>query len=214
MRHPQRDIPRVLFFVLILVSVLYVTIQTIAAGTFPGLAVSDKPLVDAANYCMGAAGGLIIGIGALLSIGGTNAGIALTTPRSLYVLAADGFLPAIFSRIHPRYHTPYPAILANAVLALTLTLTGSFQYLIAASVMASILQYIPTCLSVIVLRIRKPDAKRNYRIPGGYSIPVFALLICGWLASQVESKVIIATALALALSLPFYFKRKRFFGRH
>lgn len=208
MRCPQKDIPRVLFFVLMLVTGLYVTIQIVATGTFPGLASSDKPLADAARYFMGAMGGVIIGTGALLSIGGINAGIALTSPRSLYVLSVDGFLPRIFSSIHPTYHTPYWAIIVNTGLTLILSLTGSFKYLIAASVMVSILQYIPTCLAVIILRRHKPEWERSYKIPGGYCIPILALVICGWLICHVEPKVIAATAVAIVVSLPFYFKRK------
>ena len=208
MRHPQRDIPRVLFFVLLLATGLYIVIQIVATGTFPGLAASDKPLADAARYFMGTAGGVIIGVGALLSIGGINAGIALTSPRSLYVLSADGFFPKIFSKIHPTYHTPYLAIIVNTALTLLLGLTGSFKYLVAASVMVSILQYIPTCLAVVVLRKYKPELERNYRIPGGYCIPILALVICGWLICHVELKVIAATSIAIVVSLPFYFKKR------
>ena len=208
MRHPQRDIPRVMFFVLLIVTILYVVIQIVAKGAFPGLAESDKPLADAARYFMGPVGGVIIGIGALLSIGGINAGIALTSPRSLYALSADGFFPRMFSKIHPMYHTPYLAIVVNTGLTLLLSLTGSFKYLIAASVMVSILQYIPTCLTVIVLRRRKPESVRSYRIFGGYCIPILALLICGWLICHVELKVITATAVAIIVAMPFYFKRR------
>lgn len=208
MQHPQRNIPRVIFFVLIIVTALYVIVQTVAMGTFPGLAVSDKPLADAASYFMGTAGGIIIGVGALLSIGGVNAGIALTSPRSLYILSLDGFFPKIFSRIHPAYHTPYLAIIINTALTLLLSLTGSFKYLVAASVMVSILQYIPTCLAVIVLRKNYPQRERSYRIPGGYSVPIIALIICGWLLCNLEPKVIAATAAAIMMSLPFYFLRR------
>jgi len=216
MRNPQRDIPRVLFFVLLIATGLYVVIQIVATGTFPGLAASDKPLADAARYFMGAAGGVIVGAGALFSIGGINAGIALTSPRSLYVLSADGFFPLsadgffpkIFSKIHPTYHTPYLAIIVNTVLTLSLSLAGSFKYLIAASVMVSILQYIPTCLAVVVLRRYRPELERNYRIPGGYCIPILALVICGWMICHVELKVVTATAAAIIVSLPFYFMRR------
>lgn len=209
MRHPRRDIPRVLFFVLVAVTGLYVTIQIVAAGTSPSLTASDKPLADAAQSFMGRAGGVLIGTGALLSIGGVNAGIALTSPRSLYVLSADGFLPGIFSKLHQTYRTPYWGILLNAVLTLALSLTGSFKYLIAASVMVSILQYIPTCLAVIVLRRYRKEQERGYMIPGGYVVPVAALMICGWLMYHVELKVIAATAIAIVLSLPFYFQRRQ-----
>ncbi len=208
MQHPQRNIPRVLFSVLAVTTILYVVIQTVAAGTFPGLAESEKPLADAASYFMGTAGGIIIGTGALLSIGGVNAGIALTSPRSLYVLSKDRFFPGMFSKIHPEYHTPYLAIIVNTALTLLLSLTGSFKYLVAASVMVSILQYIPTCLAVIVLRRNHPERERSYRIPGGYSVPVIALIICGWLLCNLEPKVIAATTLAVIISLPFYFLRR------
>ncbi|OOP57370.1 MAG: hypothetical protein AYP45_04285 [Candidatus Brocadia carolinensis] len=208
MRHPQRDIPRALFFVLMFVTGLYVTIQIVAAGTFPALASSDKPLADAAQHFMGKTGGILIGAGALLSIGGINAGIALTSPRSLYALAVDGFLPRIFSRLHRTYHTPYLAILLNTVLTLALSLTGSFKYLIAASVMVSILQYLPTCLAVIILRRYRAEQPRSYMIPGGYAVPVTGLVICGWLIYHVELTVIAATTIAIVLSLPFYFHRR------
>ena len=120
---------------------------------------------------MGTAGGVIIGAGALLSIGGINAGIALTSPRSLYVLSADGFFPKIFSKIHPKYHTPYLAIIVNTALTLLLSLTGSFKYLVAASVMVSILQYIPTCLAVVVLRRYRPEMEKVTEYLAGTVFP-------------------------------------------
>lgn len=209
MQRPQKDVPRVLFWVLTSVTLLYVAIQTVAMGVFPGLAASGKPLADAAQHFMGAAGGIIIGIGALLSIGGVNAGIALTSPRSLYALALDKFFPRTVSKIHPKYHTPYWAVAVTAALTLLLSLTGSFQYLVAACVMASILQYIPTCLAVIVLRRRRPhQEERGYRIPGGYFVPIVALIICVWLICHVDLKVIAATAVAVIAALPFYFWRR------
>ena len=210
MQRPQKDVPRVLFWVLTSVTLLYVAIQTVAMGVFPGLAASEKPLADAAQHFMGAAGGIIIGIGALLSIGGVNAGIALTSPRSLYALALDKFFPRTVSKIHPKYHTPYWAVAITATLTLLLSLTGSFQYLVAACVMVSILQYIPTCLAVIVLRRRRPHQEEGgYRIPGGYFVPVVALIICVWLVCHVDLMVIAATAVAVTAALPFYFWRQR-----
>jgi len=211
MKNPQKDIPRVLVIVFLAVTLLYIVIQLVATGTFPGLASTEKPLVDAASYFMGPAGGIIIGAGALLSIGGINAGIALTSPRSLYVLSEEGYLPRIFAKIQPTYHTPYFAIILNTGLVLLLSLTGSFKYLISASVMVSLLQYIPTCLAVIILRRRGYEDKRSFKIPGGYCIPILALGICGWLICQIESKVIVVTALAIVVSLPFYFKRRIFY---
>jgi amino acid transporter len=209
MKRPKRDIPIAFFLVILGTTLIYAFVQTVATGTLPGLAQSEKPLADAAASFLGPAGGILIAVGALLAIAGVNSGIALTGPRNLFALSADGLLPAVFSKIHPRFHTPYVAIGVNTFLTLILSLTGTFEYLIFASVLVSILQYIPTCLAVIVLRKKRPDISKSYTIPGGYIIPCFALLTCFWILFQMKLIIIIATLGGIALSLPLYFLRKK-----
>ena len=208
MKRPKRDIPIAFFLVILGTTLIYVFVQTVATGTLPGLAQSEKPLADAAAGFLGPAGGILIAVGALLAIAGVNSGIALTGPRNLFALSADGLFPAVFSKIHPRFHTPYVAIGVNTFLTLTLSLTGTFEYLIFASVLVSILQYIPTCLAVIVLRRKRPDILKSYTIPGGYIIPCLALLTCFWILFQIKLIIIIATLGGIALCLPLYFFRK------
>jgi amino acid transporter len=208
MKRPKRDIPIAFFLVILGTTLIYAFVQTVAIGTLPGLAQSEKPLADAAASFLGPAGGILIAVGALLAIAGVNSGIALTGPRNLFALSADGLLPAVFSKIHPRFHTPYVAIGVNTFLTLILSLTGTFEYLIFASVLVSILQYIPTCLAVIVLRKKRPDILKSYTIPGGYIIPCFALLTCFWILFQIKLIIIAATFGGIALCLPLYFFRK------
>ncbi len=208
MREPKKDIPKAFFMVILGTTLIYTLVQTVAIGTFSGLAQSEKPLADAAANFMGPAGGILIAIGALLAIAGVNSGIALTGPRNLYALSKDGFLPEIFSKIHPKYHTPYVAIAVNTILTLVLFLTGTFKYLIFASVIVSLLQYIPTCLAVIVLRKKRSEATSNFTVPGGYIVPCLALVTCFWLLFQMELIVIMAAFAGMALSLPIYFFRK------
>lgn len=208
MKKPKRDIPVAFFLVIMGTTLIYTLIQIVAVGTFSGLAQSERPLSDAAHGFLGQKGVILISIGALLAIAGVNAGIALTGPRNLYALSADGFLAKSFSKIHPKTHTPYVAIATNTILTLILFLTGTFQYLILASVIVSLFQYIPTCLAVIVLRKKRANISSNFIIPGGYVIPLLALGTCFWLLSQMELVVILATLAGMLISLPFYFFRK------
>ncbi len=117
-------------------------------------------------------------------------------------------LPEVFSKIHPEYHTPYVAICVNTLLTLILSLTGTFEYLIFASVLVSVLQYILTCLSVIISRRIQPGILKSYMVPGGHIIPCLALLTCFWILLQVKLIIIITTLGGTALSLPFYYFRK------
>ena len=208
MKKPGRDIPVAFFIAILVTTLIYILVQTVATGTLPGLAQSEKPLADAAASFLGPTGGILIAIGALLAIAGVNSGIALTGPRNLFALSSDGVLPKIFSKIHPQYHTPYIAICANTFLTLLLSLTGTFEYLIFSSVLVSILQYIPTCLAVIVLRRKRPGNSKGYMVPGGYIIPSLALLTCFWILLQVKLIIVIATLGGIVLSLPIYYYRK------
>ena len=94
----------------------------------------------------------------------------------------------------------------NTFLTLILSLTGTFEYLISACVLVSILPYIPTCLAVIVLRRKRPDISKRFTIPGGYIIPCLALLTCIWILLQGKLNIIIATLGGVA-SLPLYYFR-------
>ncbi|MCP4266826.1 MAG: amino acid permease [Candidatus Brocadiaceae bacterium] len=209
MKRPGRDIPIAFFITILGATLVYALVQTVTIGTLPGLAQSEKPLADAATIFLGSTGGVLIAIGALLAIAGVNSGIALTGPRTLFALSSDGFFPDIFRKIHPKYHTPYIAIGVNALLTLVLTLTGTFEYLIFASVLVSVLQYIPTCLAVIVLRRRRLDISRSYTVPGGYIIPCLAIITCIWILFQTKMVVVFATFGGIVLSLPIYFLRKK-----
>ena len=94
-------------------------------------------------------------------------------------------------------------------MTLVLTLTGTFEYLIIASVLVSVLQYIPTCLAVIVLRRRRLGISGSYKVPGGYIIPCLAILTCIWILLQTKMVVVFATFGGIAFSLPIYFFRKK-----
>ncbi len=208
MKRTGRDMPVAFFIVILGTTLIYAFVQTVATGTLPGLAQSEKPLADAATGFLGPTGGILIAVGALLAIAGVNSGIALTGPRNLFALSADGLFPKVFSRIHPKFHTPYIAIIVNSFLTLTLSLTGTFEYLIFAGVLVSVLQYIPTCLAVIVSRRTRPDISKSYTVPGGCIIPCLALLTCFWILLQIKPLIIIATLGGISLSLPLYFFRK------
>ena len=110
---PKRDVPFALIMQIVIVTAIYTTVQLVALGTVPNLGASPTPLADAAAMMIGPVGGLILTLGAVLSVLGTNNNTVLAGPRYLYALAEMGKLPAVFGKIHPRYRTPYIAILTQ-----------------------------------------------------------------------------------------------------
>jgi amino acid transporter len=208
-KNPQRDVPFALVVQIILVTLIYSAVVLVALGTLPNLAQSETPLADAARIFLGPWGGLLLTIGAVLSILGTNGNTVLSGPRYLYALAADGFGPRFLARLHQRFRTPAAAILTQTAIALPLAFSGSFADLATLSVVARLATYFGTAAAVLVLRRKFPDVPGRVRIPGGPIIPVAALLLCAGLAMSAEPKQLMAGAIAIVVGYLLYLVRRR-----
>jgi amino acid transporter len=214
MERPGRAVPLALLIVMGGVTILYAGVYVVATGTFAGLAGADNPVARSAGAFLGPVGGGIVAVGIALSVFGTNAGSALVTPRCLYALAEQRQMPEVLARVHPRWRTPAVAIAVSFALSLALALSGSFEQLAVASVVARFAQYLPTCVAVLVLRRRDRRSGRtpaSFRLPLGPTVPVLATVLCVGLLTRVEPARLLAGGVMLALGVPFYlvFGRER-----
>lgn len=207
-KNPQRDVPFALLVMIIGVTVLYALVQLVAVGTFPGLAGSASPLADSAMLFFGGFGALLMGVGAMISIGGNAGNTTLIGPRYLFALAKDGYGPAKMGEIHPKYNTPAAAIITQTALALVLALSGSFVQLAMLSIIARMSTYIGTVVAIPTLRKRYSDQPDSIQLPGGYTIPVIALVICAVLLASTTMANLIAGAIALAMGAVIYYFRR------
>ncbi len=152
------------------------------------------------------AGGLaFMTIGALVSIGGTQSGISLIAPRSLYALSREGMLPALLGKVHPRFATPVASIWLTGALVIVLAVTGTFTQLILLNVAARLYQYFMVCVYAAILRVRGDGSEAAFRLPLGPAIPVVAAILCVVLLAQQSLFELLATAAALAAGLALYF---------
>lgn len=208
-KNPRRDVPFALIANIVIVTLIYSAVQWVALGTLPNLAASKTPLADAALLFLGGWGGLLLTIGGVLSILGTNSNTVLAGPRYLWALAADGFGPRGLTWIHPRFRTPVAAILTQTAIALPLALSGSFTQLATLSVIARLATYFGTAAAVLRLRRKFPDTPNVVRIPGGPVIPVAALLLCLAFAASAETRNLIAGGIAIVVGLALYAIRRQ-----
>ncbi len=218
-KNPKRDVPFGLIVQILIVTAIYMLVQLVAIGTVPNLGESKTPLADAGRLLMGPVGGFLLTIGAVLSVIGTNNNTVLAGPRYLYALAENGRLPRVLAKIHPRYHTPYVAILTQSGIALALIAIdavvhslrpGAFgvaEELAVLSTIARLATYIGTCVAVPVLRRKLPASPRTIRLPGGPVIPIAALVVCLLFLSSAEKKNFIAGAVALIVGALVYASR-------
>lgn len=208
-KDPRRDVPFALVTQIVLVTLIYSSVQLVALGTLPGVAASETPLADAARLVLGGWGGWLLTLGAAVSILGTNGNTMLSGPRYLFALAQDGFGPRPLAWVHPRFRTPAVAVLLQAAIALPLALSGTFVGLAALSVVARLATYLGTAAAVPVLRRKLPATAATVRLPGGPAIPIAAVLICLVLAGSAERANLIAGAAAIGVGFILYLLRRR-----
>jgi amino acid transporter len=151
---PARTIPRALVLAMLFVTLLYVAIQLVAQGILgASLARSSTPLADALGTVHPALRGVMLAAVALSMLGWIASDL-LGTPRMVFALARDGWLPRVLARVHPRTHAPHVAIGVYAALAMGLALSGTFTELAVLSSLAIAPLYIAGCVAAWTLARR------------------------------------------------------------
>ena len=200
-KNPRRDLPTALLAGIVAIGALYSLTQLGAMSALPDLSKTSVPIADAANELIGASGVIIITLGALLSMAGTNSGTMLEGSRMLYALALDRPKLRAIAYVHPRFHTPTVAIIIHALVALALALGGSFAKLALLSAIARLSTYLFTCLAVP--RLRKLN--EGFRTPG-LVIPILGTIIslasflCLTVFQYIAAGIAVALGAVIALS--------------
>ena len=145
------------------------------------IAATERVSAVVAERAMGPAGATLVAITILLSIFGSNNGSMITSPRVYFAMAGDGVFFRIFATVHPRFQTPAFAIVLQGAWAIVLTLSGSFNTLISYLIFAAWIFYALTVAAVVILRRRRPEAPRPYRMWGYPWTPAAFVAASLWL---------------------------------
>jgi amino acid transporter len=156
-KNPRRDLPRALLAGIIAIGAIYVLAQLGAMASIPNLSTTQTPIASAAKEIVGPIGAIVVTLGALLSMAGTNSGTVLEGSRMLYALSLDRHMGPV-SYVHPRFRTPVVAIGIHVVVAIVVALAGSFAQLAMLSAVARLTTYLFTCAALP--RLAKPNAAR------------------------------------------------------
>ena len=207
---PQRNVPFALFTAIATVAVLFLLVQVVCIGTLPGLATAERPLAAAAQRFVGPAGGAAVAAAAMLTALGTLNALMLAGPRLLFALAEQGQIPAWVGATHPRFRTPYVAVLVSAALKLVLAVSGTFIYALTLSTIIRLTYFALTCAALPVLRRRFPHRPAPFRVAGGGAVAVVCIALCGWLllsSTGTEARDV-AVAAVVGLGLYFLFNKR------
>jgi amino acid transporter len=190
-------IPRGMMIALGLLTVTYALFSTAMTSVLgwdrllPVLAPDGLPIphVLYGKFLLGGFGlYFMIIMGLLASLTSLNAGI-MTASRFLYAMARDWSLPRFLARLHPRYATPWVAMLVVLLYCTIMTIYGFLTRYVLSMILiiasAECLIYVVMALAVIRLRYKEPDKERSFKIKGGLAIPIIVVIVYGIVAGFI-----------------------------
>jgi basic amino acid/polyamine antiporter, APA family len=212
---PGRSVPRAVLLAMAVVTIVYLLVQVVAQGVLgDSLAGRPAPLADVGTAVMGPIGGMLLGLAVVLSTFGYLCGMILAIPRALFAFARDGVLPGALAAVHPKYHTPWIAIIVQSAIALTLALSSGFEPLVILANVAVLFAYLGCAAAAWQLRrtgIRDEGAATVKPLPGSaLAAPLAAIVIVALLASvTLQEWLVSAAVLAVGLLLYWFSTLRR-----
>jgi APA family basic amino acid/polyamine antiporter len=175
-RRPERSIPLALIFGVATVGALYMLVNAAVQYVLPaaGIAASPRPASDAIGLVLGPMGASVVSGAMALSMLVTLNGTTMSGARVPYAVARDRYFFSVLADVHPKFHTPSAAIVAQAALAIILLLLGgNFRQFFSLAIFSEWLFYMITASTVFVFRRR--GGPRPYSVWGYPVVPALFL---------------------------------------
>ena len=207
-KDPEKTIPRALIWSSIFVTLLGILLAIVMLGVMPWQELSSTatPLAEFTSRLFNSQIADLVKIGVALALIGSAAGGLIGSPRLLLGLARDKLFIEQLSEIHPKHQTPYKAIIFQTIVSIAVIVFGfgSYTYLLSLLVPLALIMYISVILSVTVLRFKKPNHPRPFKVWFGKIGPIlvsllYIVVVVLWLINTPNSFGVIRLGLSFIL---------------
>jgi amino acid transporter len=192
---PQRTYPRAMLWAVVIVALTYVL--PFAAMWITGLPASaweTGAWADVAQLMGGPVLRIALVAGGMMSGFGMFNALVMSYSRLPLAMAQDGMLPKVFAKLHPKSRAPWVAIIALAI-GWGLALNIGFERLVTLDIMIYGVSLTLEFVALIVLRVREPELKRPFRVPGGWfgaiAVGIPPTLLLGFAVLNSEHEAIL-----------------------
>jgi APA family basic amino acid/polyamine antiporter len=198
------------------VVVLYVLLNGLYIFAIPSAELASLPggrLMDTvAERLFGFVAGDLLALFTIISIAASVSAMVLAGPRVYYAMARDGLFVPAAGQVHPRYHSPAAAIVAQGVWSSVLVLSGTLSQLVSYTGFAVVLFSGFAVVALFVLRRRQPLAKRPFSALGYPWAPaIFIIASAVMLVNEIlRNRATAGAGIAIILlGVPVYFVMRR-----
>lgn len=210
-KKPKRTVPLSICLGGIAVLIIYMLLQTVAQGVLGAQMplFKNAPLAAVAERIIGPLGATILLLCAAISCFGNVMLDILSTPRSLFAGANDGLFPKFLGKVHPKFATPYLAVITYGLLIFIFSIAGGFQQLAIMGSAIILLIYLAVILSTVKLRKKKIEGdEKTFIAPGGLVTPLIGIVAITWVLTSLGKWEILSTIIFITIVCIIYFAMK------
>lgn len=209
-KHPQRNLPIGIIGSLVICTILYILFSLVLVGLVPypelnvaapvAAAIKKTPFLwlnDLINLA------ILTGLTSVILV------LLLGQSRIFYTMAQDGLLPPLFSKVHPRFHTPW---VSSLILMVAVGAAAAFLPLSLVGELTSIgtlFAFAVVCASVLILRKMRPDLPRPFKTPWSPVVPILGILSCLALMFSLGLATWARLVIWMCIGLIIYFSYSR-----
>ncbi|PPG53880.1 amino acid permease [Rathayibacter sp. AY1E9] len=209
-RRPQRDLPIGIIASLIICTVLYCAVALVVTGMVPYRELDPSAaLANAFAYHGQTWMATVISAGAVAGLTTVVLTLLIGATRIIFAMARDGLLPRRLATVHPRLRTPwFTSVVVTIVVALLAGLTpiGVLEEMVNIGTLSA---FVLVSVGVVVLRRKRPDLKRGFRVPLNPWLPLLSALICTYLMLNLSIETWLRFLIWLAVGFAIYFAYSR-----
>jgi amino acid transporter len=209
MKAPARTLPRALGGGVAIVFLVYMVTNLANLHVLSVREIAGSSLVtaDVATRALGRIGASVVAALIVVATASSNNGGFMTDPRVFFAMARDGLFFRSVAAVHPRFRTPHVAVVWIGLTAMVYLLFRNFEELLATLVLGMWPLLALAVAAVIVLRHRRPELPRPFRVPGYPVVPIVFLLAAGvmFVTAIATNPVLALTNVAvLGAGIPVY----------
>jgi len=205
-KNPQRDMPIGILGSLIICTVLYILMSVTMTGLASYTKLNVSYPVFAAIQSAGpqlAWLGVAVNVAVVAGLAAVMLVLILGQSRIFYAMSRDGLVPPFFSKVHPRFQTPYIGTIVTGIFASVLAALVPLDILGELVSIGTLAAFVIVCFGIMVLRRTHPNAKRPFRTPFVWIVAPLGILTCGammaWLPWDTWVRLAVWTVVGLAI---------------
>ncbi|MCE1228083.1 MAG: amino acid permease [Firmicutes bacterium] len=206
-RDPGRNLPRGILYSLAICTFIYAAVALVVTGMlkYTELGKQADPLayIFSQHGLTGWAG--VISFGAIIATTAALLVYQVGQPRIFMSMSRDGLLGPWFGKVHAKHGTPSHATFLTGCLVAIPAALLNISEVVELTNIGTLFAFSVVCAGVMILRIKRPEATRRFRMPWVWVTAPLGIAFCLWLAKGLPALTWYRFLVWLALGLGIYF---------